>query len=302
MSIKEHVLFFGQEKTRPTIAIICRLNQARSIFVAAYLSRVLPEFNIVSAGIQAVNGQEIPLQIKLLANNWGLSVTKEFSQNITSIHAELLQAEFTIVAENAFADNLIKLGVSPLKIASMQDANFDPNKIPIDPINLDIDSFKVELAKAIMVSTQLINRRNLTLSLNKLTILHPESGTDFQSYLQQVIEEARESQANVLVADFRFPQVQTIEKMLFPYQELTISKSLRGITTNQNQLDLSLPCLIASKYEIDFVEEFILSASFLDLLEVLSKNRPLYVITGPFNSSHRKFSDPYLIASHNYIE
>jgi protein-tyrosine-phosphatase len=300
VSTKEHDLFLEQEKTKPTIAIICRLNQARSIFVAAYLSRVLPEFNIISAGIQAVDGQQIPLQIKLLANNWGLTVTKDFSQNITSIDTELLQAEFTIVAENAFADNLIKLGVSPSKIASMQDANFDLNQIPIDPINLDIDSFEVELAKAVMVSVQLVHRRNLTSSRNRITIIHPDSETDFQSCLQRVVEEARESQANVLVADFRFPHVQTIEKMLLPYQEFTISKSSGAITTNQSQLDLALPSLIATKYEIDFVEEFILSANFLELLEVLSKDRPVYVITGQFNSNHRKFSDPYLIAGHNY--
>ena len=300
MNTKENDLFLEQEKSKPTIAIICRLNQARSIFVAAYLSRVLPEFNIISAGIQAVDGQQIPLQIKLLANNWGLSVTKDFSQNITSIDTELLQAEFTIVAENSFADNLIKLGVSPSKIVSMQDLAFEPDQIPIDPINLDIDSFEVELAKAVMVSVQLVNRRILPTRRNRITIIHPDSGTDYQLCLQRVVEEAKKSQANVLVADFRFPHVQTIENMLLPYQEFTISKSSGAITTNQSQLDLALPSLIATRYEIDFVEEFILSANFLELLEVLSKDRPVYVITGQFNSNHRKFSDPYLIASHNY--
>ena len=300
MSTEEHDLILEREKAKPTIAIICRLNQARSIFVAAHLSRVLPEYNLISAGIQAVDGQAIPLQIKLLANNWGLSITKEFSQNIASIQTELLQADFIIVAENAFADNLIRLGISPSKIASMQDLIFEPAQIPIDPINLSIDSFEVELAKAVMVSVQLVNRRNLTTRRNRITIIHPDSGTDFQSCLQRVVEEARESQANVLVADFRFPHVQTIENMFLPYQEFKISKSSGAITTNQNQLDLSLPSLIATKYEVDFVEEFILSANFLELVEVLSKDRPVYIITGQFNSNHRKFSDPYLIASHNY--
>jgi len=290
------------EEVKPTIAVICRLNQARSILVAAYLSRLLPHHTVISAGIQATDGKEIPMEIQMFAQKWGMPLEKNFSQSVESLREQILQAKFVIVAENTFAESLIDLGVSPSKIASMQDSIFDFNEIPSDPINLNNEDFEVEIAKAIMVSVQLVQRRNSFTNPHRITVVNPELGSDFGACLQSVLESAKQSGASVLVSDFRFPQAMVIEKMLVPYMELTISKSLGVITTNQNQLNLSQPALIASKYEIDFAEEFILSVKFLELLAELSKDRPVFMITGQRSSAHQHFSDSYLLCAYNSVK
>ena len=291
-----------QEINKPTLAVICRLNQARSIVVAAYLARVLPNYRIVSAGIQAIDGQRIPMSVTLLAENWGIPIAKDYSDSIESIQKEIMQAELVIVAEDLFAQSIVDLGLAASKIESMQSSIFDPDQIPIDPVNLNNDSFEVELAKAIMVSGQLVKKKNLVSSHNQITVVFPEPDSDFHDSIQNLLELAKKSEASVLVADFRFPHTQIIEKMQLPYQELSINKVSGKISTNLDQLDFSTPCLIASKYEIDFVEEFVLSTHFSELLRSMSKERPVYVLTGQRSSAHRQFSEPYLIASHNNVK
>jgi len=292
----------GHDTIKPTIAVICRLNQARSIVVAAYVSKLLPGHRVISAGIQAIDGQSIPMSVSQLADRWGIPIVKDFSQSIKSTQKEIMQAGLVIVAEDIFAQNIIELGMPPSKIESMQNSIFKFDQIPIDPVNLSNDSFEVELAKAIMVSAQLIRKQNLVNGTNKVTVVFPEPGIDFHDSLQSLLELAKKSGAAVLVADFRFPQTQIIEKMHIPYQELIINKVSGKINTNLDQLELSAPCLVASRYEIDFVEEFVLSTHFADLLAVMSKDRPVYVLTGQRSSTHRQFSEPYLIASHNNIK
>ena len=282
------------------IAVICRLNQARSIIASAYLSRILPDYKVVSAGIQAPDGQRIPLSVQVLAQKWGLELNKDFSQSLDSIREEILAAELVIVAENSFIEILADFGVNPSKIVSMQDQAFDPDVIPIDPVNLNPESFEVELAKAVMVSVQLVAQRNLIKHRNKITVVHPQSISDFQNCLLSVNVAAKKAAASVLVADFRYPQNGLIERLGLTYKELTINQALGAITTNADLLALAGPCLVATRFEIDFAEEFVLSTSFLNVLEVLSQDRELFVITGPRSSAHREFSETYLCASNAF--
>lgn len=284
------------------IAVVCRLNQARSIMVSAYLSRILPDLKVISAGVDAIDGQEIPLSIQRLAHDWALEIDKDFSQSVAACLDEILQAELVIVAENSFIQILVDLGIDSTKILSMQDSSFDLTQIPRDPLNLDSDAFEVELAKAIMVSVQLISKRNLLSFAHQIEVVHPETENEFQACLMQTLELARVANASVLVADFRFPQADKIEQLGLVYGQLRIERSQGEIVTNVSSLNVAEPCLVATKFEIDFAEEFILSESFLNLLRTLTKNRPLFVITGQRNSIFRQYSEPYLTASYRFVK
>ena len=85
-----------------SIGVICRMNQARSIFVEGVLTKNFPELDFFSSGVQAVSGSAAIDGVEELAKVWEIELTKKRSSTIQEDISEILEAELIICAEMAY--------------------------------------------------------------------------------------------------------------------------------------------------------------------------------------------------------
>ena len=286
------------ESTVPKIAVVCRYNQARSVISSAVLSRYFPDAKILSAGIDAVDGSPIPESIIEIANNWGIKLPYLTSISASAAVADLQEADFIVVAENEFIPILTELGISDQKVKSMQDEIFAHAFIPFDPVDHHDNVVSVEIAKAVMTTLQQVRSNGFFPFKNEVEVFIPSSFEDFENGIKRMWDYAQEKNANLLFADFRAPHFSLAQNLLVPIREM-IKSSQNGV------LEVTLmagsggsPYLIATRHELDAVEKFALSSNFENIVNQLSDERPLLMITGPAEIEGRQFAEPFLIASH----
>lgn len=286
------------ESTVPKIAVVCRYNQARSVISSAVLSRYFPDAKILSAGIDAVDGSPIPESIIEIANNWGIELPYLTSISASAAVADLQEADFIVVAENEFIPILTELGISDQKVKSMQDEIFAHAFIPFDPVDHHDNAVSVEIAKAVMTTLQQVRSNGFFPFKNEVEVFIPSSFEDFENGIKHMWDYAQEKNANLLFADFRAPHFSLAQNLLVPIREM-IKSSQNGV------LEVTLmarsgdsPYLIATRHELDAVEKFTLSSNFENIVNQLSDERPLLMITGPAEFEGRQFAEPFLIASH----
>jgi len=286
------------ESTTPKIAVVCRYNQARSVLAAAALGRYFPFAKISSAGVNAEDGSPIPESIVSIAQYWGIDLSHTVSRSVPTAAADLKEADLIIVAESEFATELVEMGIFPEKILSMQDDRFLHAFIPFDPVNRDQEDVAVETAKAIMVTLQHVRSSHLFAYKNDVEVYIPETHSDFEEGVRRIWEYAQAKGANLLVADFRAPDTQSVQNLNVVVREL--SKVHKG---GENELELTAlqsdsPYVVALRYEMNYVEKYALSVNFENIISLLAQERPLVIVTGPAKLDHSQNADPFLIASH----
>lgn len=275
-----------------SIGVICRMNQARSIFVEGVLTKNFPELDFFSSGVEAVSGASAIDGVEELAKVWKIDLTKKRSSTIQEDRSEILEAELIICAEMAYEPAIRLLGYSG-KILNFEQLVTDSFFMPLDPNGLNFDKFKRELAKAAAISIKAI-RAHLGLEFaNPIKVITPNSSTDSNLALAHAVMEAKMNNAIVVDADFRAPNLTEIKEQGLEVVEFDIYNldqlSLETITNQQ---------ILTHQYQMNHPGQVLLAPLFNTFLQKLTQVRPVVLLTAPRYTNSLRLSDSYIFSAY----
>lgn len=289
----------------PIITVVCRHNQARSVLASAAIARHFLNVDVISAGVNAVDGQRIPQSILELANTWGLNVLDLVSHSLQDVEQQILTSEFVIVAEDEFKASIVKLGFAAEKVLSMQDERFDHEFIPFDPIGQGGRVLSVEISKAVMTAVQLLRAQKGFGRNYPVEAIFTDNEYDFQKKLALTWDGAVRTNGVVILADFRAPNLRSVSEICDNVLEVRVNRVDQGIVyvyrgeelDLQKILELKEPIAISGRFEMDQAEKFVFRSQFIGLINTLATIRPITILTEPLSSGPLAF----LVASHANI-
>ncbi len=275
-----------------SIGVICRMNQARSIFVEGVLTKNFPELDFFSSGVEALSGSAPIDGIGELAKVWEIDLSKKRSSSIQDDQNEILEAELIICAEMEFEQLIRRLGYSG-KVINFEQLVTDSFFMPLDPNGLEVDKFKRELAKSAALSIKAVRSHLGLYFANSITVVTPNSANDSNLALAHAIMEARIKNAILVDADFRAPNLVEIKEQGLEVVEFDIHNldqlALEVITNQQ---------ILTHQYQINHPGQVLLSPLFNTFLQKLTQARPVVLLTAPRYTNANRLSDSYIFSAY----
>ena len=277
-----------------SIGVICRMNQARSIFVEGVLTKNFPELDFFSSGVEALSGSAPIDGVEELAKVWEIDLSKKRSSSIQDDQNEILEAELIICAEMEFEQLIRRLGYSG-KVINFEQLVTDSFFMPLDPNGLEVDKFKRELAKSAALSIKAVRSHLGLYFANSITVVTPNSANDSNLALAHAIMEARIKNAILVDADFRAPNLVEIKEQGLEVVEFDIHNldqlALEVITNQQ---------ILTHQYQINHPGQVLLSPLFNTFLQKLTQARPVVLLTAPRYTNANRLSDSYIFSAYTY--
>ena len=275
-----------------SIGVICRMNQARSIFVEGVLTKNFPELDFFSSGVEALSGSAPIDGVEELAKVWEIDLSKKRSSSIQDDQNEILEAELIICAEMEFEQLIRRLGYSG-KVINFEQLVTDSFFMPLDPNGLEVDKFKRELAKSAALSIKAVRSHLGLYFANSITVVTPNSANDSNLALAHAIMEARIKNAILVDADFRAPNLVEIKEQGLEVVEFDIHNldqlALEVITKQQ---------ILTHQYQINHPGQVLLSPLFNTFLQKLTQARPVVLLTAPRYTNANRLSDSYIFSAY----
>ena len=275
-----------------SIGVICRMNQARSIFVEGVLTKNFPELDFFSSGVEALSGSAPIDGVEELAKVWEIDLSKKRSSSIQDDQNEILEAELIICAEMEFEQLIRRLGYSG-KVINFEQLVTDSFFMPLDPNGFKVDKFKRELAKSAALSIKAVRSHIGLYFANSITVVTPNSANDSNLALAHAIMEARIKNAILVDADFRAPNLVEIKEQGLEVVEFDIHNldqlALEVITNQQ---------ILTHQYQINHPGQVLLSPLFNTFLQKLTQARPVVLLTAPRYTNANRLSDSYIFSAY----
>ena len=275
-----------------SIGVICRMNQARSIFVEGVLTKNFPELDFFSSGVEALSGSAPIDGVEELAKIWEIDLSKKRSSSIQDDQNEILEAELIICAEMEFEQLIRRLGYSG-KVINFEQLVTDSFFMPLDPNGLKVDKFKRELAKSAALSIKAVRSHLGLYFANSITVVTPNSANDSNLALAHAIMEATIKNAILVDADFRAPNLAEIKEQGLEVVEFDIHNldqlALEVITNQQ---------ILTHQYQINHPGQVLLSPLFNTFLQKLTQARPVVLLTAPRYTNANRLSDSYIFSAY----
>ena len=275
-----------------SIGVICRMNQARSIFVEGVLTKNFPELDFFSSGVEALSGSAPIDGVEELAKIWEIDLSKNRSSSIQDDRSEILEAELIICAEMEFEQLIRRLGYSG-KVINFEQLVTDSFFMPLDPNGFKVDKFKRELAKSAALSIKAVRSHLGLYFANSITVVTPNSANDSNLALAHAIMEARIKNAILVDADFRAPNLVEIKEQGLEVVEFDIHNldqlALEVITNQQ---------ILTHQYQINHPGQVLLSPIFNTFLQKLTQAKPVVLLTAPRYTNANRLSDSYIFSAY----
>jgi len=275
-----------------SIGVICRMNQARSLFAEGVLTKNFPELDFFSSGVEALSGSAPIDGVEELAKVWGIDLSKKRSSSIQDDQNEILEAELIICAEMEFEQLIRRLGYSG-KVINFEQLVTDSFFMPLDPNGFKVDKFKRELAKSAALSIKAVRSHLGLYFANSITVVTPNSANDSNLALAHAIMEARIKNAILVDADFRAPNLVEIKEQGLEVVEFDIHNldqlALEVITNQQ---------ILTHQYQINHPGQVLLSPLFNTFLQKLTQARPVVLLTAPRYTNANRLSDSYIFSAY----
>lgn len=131
------------------ILIVCKFNQARSIIIGAALRKLLPSVDVRTAGIDAINGMAIPEITAQVCREWKLTNYDALSINVDSL--EVGDFDSILAVDEYVFSELRKFNLGS-RLQSLRYFTSNGLTFPQDPTDLDHNSFKLEVAKGLLLA------------------------------------------------------------------------------------------------------------------------------------------------------
>ena len=278
------------------IVVICRLNAARSVLIAAALKRRFPQFRFASCGLEATTGNTLPRETLETAAIWGLELNNLFSVNIESVFPPLDKHDKIIVVEDFMKNDRRLAFINPQNIFTFSDLNLQVTQIPRDPLGFDLAEFKLEIAKGVFFATRLIVQliepnyidRNLQL------ILLNESDQDF---VENTLNYCRVTQSNLIFLNFMVPTELFHESHFAAQSFLSFKDDGRFFEKNPIQVAIAKPIIYQAEFEIDYDARSVLGMEFRDSINSLATQNPLVLFCEFYSPIPRIAEIQWLMAS-----
>lgn len=266
------------------VLIVCRFNQARSVVVGAALRKLFPEIQIVTAGIEAGHGKQIPEITSQLCAEWRLPNFDRIS--IATERLNLLEFD-AILAVDQYVYDCLKPDVLEGMLYSLYQYSDSHSLLPIDPTGMPPSEFKTEIAKTMILSLRWIKELNHYFESDLDSILF-ESHSTFLTWLNS--EDSRTYEF-VVDTNITIPNQEIWANANFKYKLIDFRSSSLG---QAKVIDEKGPMAIVSKFEIDIVAEVFLTDRWIDLLSELSRRGRVALIATLDRSGKEKRAEALL--------
>jgi protein-tyrosine-phosphatase len=249
------------------ILVVCRLNQARSIIISAFIRKHFPEAEVESAGVQAISGEAIPKLIEDIAETWNLTIVESYSRNIRHLQNEE-PWDLVICSDNNVAHQVEVLGVQSRHMVYLAEYADHPALVVNDPVGMTFDATKIELSKALTLTSRVLSDFFLLGSLDVRT-LYWNSNADI--FLGDLIARSLKNEVQVVDTQLRYPELSLWKNYGVSTQRFSLS-NYDSLVIDQ----LNIGVLICEETNVD--EEIVyLSSAWRDLLTTKIK-KPVIVI------------------------
>lgn len=279
------------------VVVVCRQNAARSVLVAAALSKLYPQCNFVSCGIEAVTGSPYPEITLRTAQDWGLKLQGSHSVNICDLAEGLNSQDRVLVSDQSMKGVHHFSRFNSSSVFSFEQFAISESFVPLDPVGLTLIDFKKEIAKAIFCASKAVSGF-LESEYSELEIYVSITDEINEETLSEAIEYCRNTSSNLLIANFEIPPTRSlnIEGTEAIFLEFTRVNCFQVITW-QKSIDISNVAIIQSEHEMNFPPKDIMSIHFRDSLKKLSQEKPVVVLCEFRDNSSRILVNQILMAS-----
>ena len=258
------------------------MNQARSAFAQAVISKFFPEIPVKSAGINAHDGISYLPNVVSISRRWGIEISNGPSRSINSI-TEFDLIDLIIYAEQWIAAEL-ELFRPGASLVSYESIVPDPSFMPIDPEKLQGRYLETELAKVAWINVRAVNDFLKIQANSQITAVIPETEFDTGAAIEWVMRKQLSSNALVIDASLRSPYARDFRK-----------RGLKvGEFSDLGQVDDFQ--VFSSIVEQPEPERSLLSEEWRTLINSIGAGRAILILTSPQGTEGGPLPDSYLAA------
>jgi protein-tyrosine-phosphatase len=247
------------------VLVVCRYNQARSILAGALIRKLLPELDVVTAGIQAQTGQPIPIVTAELCSWWGLNRFDRLSQLITDTDAATSIEDFdsVLVADGYVKQEVLKFWPKA-KLVDLSELAENDLFTPTDPTGFNQSDFSRELAKIAVLVSAWASKKGLLDIISAQAILASSN-----SSIDSLLDSGKLNDVDFLIdTELERPSIdfwksKGFEIQLFNPRQLIEFEVAGGSSSST--------IVLASRFEIDNAEKYYLSDDWKQFIGKVSK-------------------------------
>jgi protein-tyrosine-phosphatase len=121
------------------IAVICRLNQARSPIIAEFIRQKFSPKSVISAGTNSVLGTNTPEIIIEIGKKWGLLFSATPCLQLEEIESDLRKCDLIIVVDQYTKDKIVQKYPDMKNLFMLTAGVGFSHLAPTDPVNMDVN-------------------------------------------------------------------------------------------------------------------------------------------------------------------
>jgi hypothetical protein len=245
--------------------------------VGAALKKFAEEFEIVTCGVDAITGTELPQVTHKAAVDWGLNIEPKFSVNIKDVPGSIHFEDIVLVSDKYMKNSTYLKAANPKNVFVFADFALDFSQIPRDPVGMNLVEFKREIAKAIFCASRIM--RSLCPSGNTgLEIEIRSISSDDQKAFHSVINYCETNAFNILLANFEIPLGLTSSSSQSRFEFLDFEDHGSFVSNDEGLDQNSEISIFSAKYEMTFRNEDFFSPDFRSSALKLASKRQLVII------------------------
>ncbi len=271
------------------VFVLCQRNLVRSPIIEVILSKSLPEASVKSAGLEAVDGTEIPSSVKKIAEDWQLGQLKKNAVSVSSLRGEILDADLVVLAERKHQQYLNQIGYER-KWISINDLVFDDSFVALDPFGFNLNEMKIEIAKIVLGTLRTVSYWLPNLKPSRIHTVIPNSPSDTGiAYAHALFEKSLQNSA-IIDLDLRSPCAKEFSQnfSVIEYDPLEASPF--------SSSDASKNVIFTPYKEFSVPEKYLISDTLRKKIRELSEEIPVIQISAPRLTRSALLADSILAA------
>ena len=271
------------------VTVICRKNQARSIFAEYVISSQFPEIEVKSAGTH-VELVDLPaLQVSIIASEWGVNCEVTTPRSISDMREYIESSDLVILAEQNLVSELTKFKVTG-KVRSLEEYSLDTSFSPKDPAGFSNQKLREELGKMTSVALRAIESELHISSTFGIKVVVPTNPSDCELAFTHAQFERQQNNGFLVDIDFRSPY--SIE--FAGLAEFEFYDPLETDLTKESNIFRSK--ILSPIREVKNPESVLISREFRIKIRKLADIAPVTLVTAPRNILGQGIPDSYLAA------
>jgi protein-tyrosine-phosphatase len=270
------------------IGVICKANQARSLFAQSVLVRNFPNHDFFSSGVMARTNSNILPDVALVARDWEIPIIKSTSSHIRNDREQIFSSDYILCAEKIFEKDLRELGYEGL-MSSFEDHLLDPTFLPVDPVGLKENKMMQELAKVAYASIRAVLELVEPPAIGSIKAVTPKSDSDSETAILHAQMDAKERNAILIDIDLRAPW----RRHLAQFDLKPVGFEPTGMDLDI-YLNLKEGSILTSTNELTRPESVFLNPKWRQALRSLARQRPIILLTAPRYLKTGRLSDSFL--------